>query len=197
MTEYDLTALCVPLPEDVQKCKLAGDIEGAKRLIERRLEDKSLGGRLKDRLALEKLALERLPGEYPLSRAQALAQLGADGRGFFLMVEEASLDKSSHQQNAEACIRAMDRFDDLIAYVTEYVVCHPDTVLVITADHETGGITRQADGSFRYTRGSHSGVDVPIYAIGAGTEIFRGQTVQNTAIAKFLAGIYGSTDFGE
>ena len=129
--------------------------------------------------------------------AQALAQLGADGRGFFLMVEEAYIDKSSHQQNAEACIRAMDRFDDLIAYVTEYVVCHPDTVLVVTADHETGGITRQADGSFRYTRASHSGVDVPIYAIGAGTEIFRGQTVQNTAIAKFLAGIYGSTDFGE
>ena len=75
MTEYDLTAMSVPLPEDVQKCKLAGDLEGAKRLIERRLEDKYLGGRLKERLALEKLALERLPGEYPLSRAQALAQL--------------------------------------------------------------------------------------------------------------------------
>lgn len=75
MTEYDLTALCVPLPEDVQKCKLAGDLEGAKRLIERRLKDEWLGERLKKRLALEKLALERLPGEYPLSRAQAMAQL--------------------------------------------------------------------------------------------------------------------------
>ena len=60
MTEYDLTALCVPLPEDVQKCKLAGDLEGAKRLIERRLKDEWLGERLKKRLALEKLALERL-----------------------------------------------------------------------------------------------------------------------------------------
>ena len=75
MTEYDLTALCVPLPEDVQKRKLAGDLAGAKRLVEKRLKDEWLGERLKKRLELEMLALERLPGEYTLSRAQAMAQM--------------------------------------------------------------------------------------------------------------------------
>ena len=88
------------------------------------------------------------------------------------------------------------RFNDDIAYVIQFVLCHPDTVLVVTADHETGGITKQSDGNFVYTTGDHSTANVPICAIGYGTEIFNNKTSDNTDIPKFLAKIYGENNFG-
>lgn len=128
--------------------------------------------------------------------ADALAQLSADDTSFFIMIEEAYIDKNSHSNAATACITAVKRFHDCIAYAIEFVLCHPDTVLIITADHETGGIRKNADGSFTYTTGSHTTSNVPIFAVGEGTEIFHGKSTDNTNIPKFLAKIFGEDNFG-
>lgn len=128
--------------------------------------------------------------------AAALKLLSANNSSFFLMVEEGHIDKRSHNNDKMGCINMVKRFNDDIAYVIQFVLCHPDTVLVVTADHETGGITKQSDGNFVYTTGDHSTANVPICAIGYGTEIFNNKTSDNTDIPKFLAKIYGENNFG-
>ena len=128
--------------------------------------------------------------------AEALSTLSAGGSSFFLMVEEGMIDKYSHNNEQENCIAAVRRFNDTIAYCMEFVMFHPDTVLILTADHECGGITLGEDGAYSYTTTKHTGINVPIYSMGTGTEIFNGTTVHNIAIAKFVATIFGKTNFG-
>ncbi len=127
----------------------------------------------------------------------ALRKLSTGGASFFLMIEEGHIDKRSHKNDATGCINMVERFNDTIAYVIQFVLCHPDTVMVITADHETGGIAEQADGTFKYTLDDHSTANVPTFALGKGTEYFNGKEVDNTEIPKFLARIYGENNFGE
>ncbi len=129
--------------------------------------------------------------------ATSLNKLSKDGSSFFLMVEEGYIDKHSHKNTKDECISTTKRFHDCIAYVIEFVLCHPDTVLIITADHETGGIQKDANGEFYYTSTGHTVVNVPLFALGAGTEIFDGKDSDNTSIPKFLAKIYGFETFGD
>lgn len=127
---------------------------------------------------------------------ETLRSLSAGGSGFFMMAEEAYIDKNSHSNKKTECISTVKRLSEEIAYCTEFVLCHRDTVLVITADHETGGIVPDGNGDYKYTLTSHSTANVPIMAIGYGTEYFNGKTMQNIYIAKFLAKIYGEDNFG-
>lgn len=129
--------------------------------------------------------------------ATALRTLASGNDSFFLMVEEGYIDKRSHNNEMDKCISMVERFNDEIAYVIQFVLCHPDTVMIITADHETGGITKNPDGSFKYTTTEHSTADVPVFAIGKGTEIFDDKKVDNTDIPKFIAKIYGENNFGK
>jgi alkaline phosphatase len=79
----------------------------------------------------------------------------------------------------------------------EYAFYHPGTLVLITADHETGGLTIQEDGSFAYTQKNHTGQDVPIYAFGQGAEVFDGFEEENTTIPITIAGWWGKNDFGQ
>ena len=129
--------------------------------------------------------------------AAALRQISAGGESFFMMIEAAQIDKRSHANDYSGCITMVKRYNDVIAYVVEFVICHPDTALVITADHECGAIKENADGSFTYTSTNHSTANVPVYALGYGMEVFNDQTVENTTIPKTLAKIFGENNFGE
>ncbi|MBR5121206.1 MAG: hypothetical protein IKU89_01515, partial [Oscillospiraceae bacterium] len=83
-----------------------------------------------------------------------------------------------------------------------YVALHPDTILIVTADHETGGVTLPENFSAenvaeaKYTTESHTSADVPVYAIGYGTEALEGENI-NTDIAKFIAKSMGVEVFGK
>ena len=107
--------------------------------------------------------------------------------GFFIMAEEAMIDKYGEKMDYDNVIRTVKRFNTVTAYAATYAVSHPDTVLVITADHETGGLTLGSDNVWRWTSdGEHTGTDVPVFALGKGTKKFNGSTCKNTDIAKFL-----------
>ncbi len=73
----DFAHLCTRLPGDIARRKAAGDLEGALRLINRRLEE-DLQPELAPRLRLERRRLELLPYDYPLTREEALAQVRAE-----------------------------------------------------------------------------------------------------------------------
>ncbi len=128
---------------------------------------------------------------------EALRSISGNNSRFFMMMEEARIDWNSHSNDADAVISNVKSFNETIATVIQFVLQHSDTVMIVTADHETGGLTKKDDGSFAYTSGDHTSANVPIYAIGAGTEIFNGQAVENVEIPKFMAKIYGDNNFGQ
>ena len=120
-----------------------------------------------------------------------LASLSLDEDGFFLMYEEAHIDKHCHSNDAEKAYLAMVRFNQAIALFMEYAFYNPDTMVIITADHETGGLQIADNGDFYYTSGSHTAANVPVFAYGANAGVFDGQTIENTQIPKTVAALFG------
>ena len=111
--------------------------------------------------------------------------------GFFLMYEEAYFDKHCHSNELQNTFYAALRFNQIIGCVMEFAFYHPETFVLITADHETGGLTKQADGSYVYTSTGHTSADVPVFAYGVGAEVFDGVTIENIQIPKTIAAMWG------
>lgn len=129
----------------------------------------------------------------------ALGLLSEDENGFFLMVEGSQIDTMAHDNDLEKQIREMKQFDEAIAVAMKYVALHPDTILIITADHETGGLYFPEEGygngeNYKYLYDDHSCINVPVYALGYGIEELEG-IKENTDIAGFVASILGEDDF--
>jgi len=114
-------------------------------------------------------------------------------KGFFIMIEGGKIDNYSHNNDLDGMIKEMDEFDEAIGVAMDYVYNNPDTILIVTSDHETGGL--QADGSF--TTGGHTNADCRVMALGYGTEVFDGKMVNNTDIPKFIAKTLGINNFGD
>lgn len=125
----------------------------------------------------------------------AISYIGESGDPFFIMIEEAYTDKGGHSNDEDVVGEAVERFNETIAYAMEYAVCHTDTVLIITADHETGGI-KERRGKYYFTSKGHTNADVPLFAIGYGTEQFNGKRNENISIATFIASVFGDDSFG-
>ena len=125
------------------------------------------------------------PTEY-LEKAciKTIAQLEKNApKGFFLMVESAIIDGYGHNNDSEGMIEEMQEFDKTLKALVAYVKEHPNTLLVVTADHETGGTNvayqshavNQPEGlHLSFSTKGHSGTVVPIFAYGAGAEKFAG-----------------------
>lgn len=126
-----------------------------------------------------------------------LTRLEADEDGFFLMYEEGHIDKYSHKYDLTGTFDCMVRFNQAIGVFMEYAFYHPDTFLLITADHETGGLTPDGTGHYAYTAEAHSNVDVPIFAYGQGAEAYDGYCEENNEVPKVIAALWGVEDFGD
>ena len=120
-----------------------------------------------------------------------LTTLSQSENGFFLMYEEAYIDKHSHSNERRNTFKAVLRFNQAIGCVMEYAFYNPETFVIITADHETGGLMKNDDGTYYYTTGNHTSADVPVFAYGAGAEVFDGVTVENIQIPKTIAAMWG------
>ena len=122
-----------------------------------------------------------------------LDQLDDDEDGFFLMYEEAYIDKHCHNKDLSKTFRAVVRFNQAIALFMEYAFYNPNTFVLITADHETGSLRDD----FTYRSEDHSSADVPVFAYGDGSELFAGQTVENIQIPQTIASLMGVDTFGD
>jgi alkaline phosphatase len=71
---------------------------------------------------------------------RALDVLSQDEDGFFLLVEEEAVDEMSHNDNGARMLESMRSLDDAVEVARAYVAEHPDTLLIVTGDHETGGV---------------------------------------------------------
>lgn len=79
---------------------------------------------------------------------KALSLLTPAKKGFVLMVEGSQIDWCGHDNDIACAMAEMDDFAKAIAVAKAYVDKHPDTLLVITADHETGGMSLGAAGEY-------------------------------------------------
>ncbi|PHR99858.1 MAG: alkaline phosphatase [Leeuwenhoekiella sp.] len=126
---------------------------------------------------------------FPNSLTHALSVLNAAEKPFFLMAEAAQIDSNGHTNNAAGIIQEMLDFDVAIARALQFADTHKNTLVVITADHETSGFgimggdldQKTVRGDFLST--DHSGVMVPVFAYGPGAQLFRG-VYENTEIFK-------------
>ena len=109
------------------------------------------------------------------------------------MIESAIIDGYGHNNDSDGMIVEMKEFNRTLCQLVEYVNAHPETLLVVTADHETGG-TMVDYKSYEVGEGStdvrlafrtkgHSGTVVPVFAYGKGAEKFAG-VMKNIDIPK-------------
>ncbi len=117
--------------------------------------------------------------------AEAIEILSQDEDGFFMMLEAAHIDKRSHSQDGDGAMTAVLEFDRVVDVVLDFAEKDGNTLVVITADHETGSVTLQDDGTYEWTTGSHSGANVPCFVYGADSFIADGETIDNTDIPDF------------
>ena len=108
--------------------------------------------------------------------------------GFFLMVESSGTDKYGHDKHINGKLNSVLTLDRTVAAVLKFMKNNPDTLLVITSDHETGGIKMPTndDISNLFTTDYHTATPVRVFAVGYKSEYFNSKTVDNTDIAKFL-----------
>ena len=122
----------------------------------------------------------------------AIAILARDPQGFFLMVEGGQIDWASHANDAAHAIQDTLDFDAAVAIGVNYQQNNENTLLIVTADHETGGMNAHIDplgssdedgpfsmpggGSFyvTWTTSGHTGVNIPISTQGEGASALQG-----------------------
>ena len=148
-----------------------------------------------------------------------------NGEGFFVMSEGGRIDWASHGNDTKAVILETLSLSDAVTEAVRFYNEHPDeTLIVVTADHETGGLTLSWEKGYNlyfdkleeiscskdkvseeerermneisheahigWTTGDHSAANVPVFAIGAGSDLFSGR-MDNTDIPKRICEAMG------
>jgi len=117
----------------------------------------------------------------------AMALLKKNKNGFFLMIEGSQIDWGGHDNNVPYIVTEMLDFDQVLGEVLKFAAKDGETLVVVTADHETGGFSVNGGGletgvvEGKFTTGGHTAVMVPIYAYGPKAELFSG-IMENTDI---------------
>ena len=117
---------------------------------------------------------------------QASSYLGKGKSPFFLMLEAAKIDSGGHSNTPSTIVTELLDFDRVIAEAIRYADTHPGTLVLVTADHETGGVSipqgdlgrREVELAFHSD--DHTGILVPLFAYGARS--------------RALAGVYYNTE---
>lgn len=133
----------------------------------------------------------------PLAIQKSIEILSYKKTNFFLMVEGAQIDWGGHQNNSDYLIQEMLDFDRTIQKALDFAQKDKNTLVVVTADHETGGYSivggshKEGKVEGKFTTDYHTATMVPIFAYGPGAESFTG-VMDNTEIffkLKLLMGI--------
>ncbi len=109
-------------------------------------------------------------------------------KGFFLMIEGAQIDWGGHANDSDYIISEMIEFDEAIGAVLEFAKQDGETLVIVTADHETGGFAINPGSTIdsiipAFTTDKHTAALIPVFAFGPGAELFTG-IYENTAIHR-------------
>ena len=116
-------------------------------------------------------------------------------KGFFLMIEGSQIDWGGHDNDSEYIISEMIDFDNAIGAVLDFAKEDGETLVIVTADHETGGYAINKGSTRdsiigRFTTGDHTASLIPVFAYGPGADLFGG-IYENTAIYHKMKVLFG------
>ena len=118
---------------------------------------------------------------------ESIRRLSGDPDGFFLMVEGAKIDSGGHDNDIDRCVDEYLSFDRMVGRALEFADRNGETLLIVTSDHETGGLVL-IDGDYatgsvlgHFATNDHTGAPVPIFAYGPSSGKFSG-FIQNSDI---------------
>ena len=126
-----------------------------------------------------------------LARAsmKGISLMNQNKNGFFMMIEGSQLDDYGHFNQLDLLMKETLDFDQTVGEVMKWAAKDGETLVVVTADHETGGLTlvngNKDEGRVEccFSTKNHSGAMVPVYALGPGAENFTG-IFENTDVFK-------------
>ncbi|MBO9613066.1 MAG: alkaline phosphatase [Dyadobacter sp.] len=120
---------------------------------------------------------------------KALQSLQSNPKGFFMMAEGAQVDYGGHANIVPYVVTEMLDFDKLVGEALRFADSNGETLVIVTADHETGGLTL-LDGNLKtgyvdgqFSTSDHTGIMVPVFAYGPHSLDFRG-VYENTEIYR-------------
>lgn len=122
---------------------------------------------------------------------KALSMLARNERGFALLIEGSQIDWACHDNDTAWLGAEMADFEGVLHTVLDFAERDGSTLVVVTADHETGGVTlpsgdvEKGENDVRFLWGSHTGVMVPVFAYGPGAQLFSG-IHENTDIPALI-----------
>jgi alkaline phosphatase len=131
----------------------------------------------------------------------ALSYLDKKDAPFFLMVEGSQIDWAGHANDGQYIIDEMHDFDKAIGVALDYAQRKGNTLVVVTADHETGGYALAAkksenhsnrpyyDVMSTFTTGGHTSTLIPVFSYGPGSEDFDGFYQNNDIFHKMLKAV--------
>ncbi len=131
---------------------------------------------------------------------KAVESLSSNDNGFFLMVEGSQIDWGGHANETPYVVREVKDFDDAIGVVLTFAEQNPGTLVIVTADHETGGMTINGVNQennvvdIAWTSTGHTGTPIPLMAYGPYAVEFSGWW-DNTDIGKKVADLLGFENF--
>ncbi len=138
---------------------------------------------------------ERTPTLAEMS-SKAIDVLSQNEEGFFLMIEGSQIDWGGHENNVDYVLREVADFDAAVKVALDFAQENGETLVVLTADHETGGMTinshydRRDEVEIAWTTTGHTGVPVPLLAYGPHAIEFTGWQ-ENTEVGIKVAELLG------
>lgn len=118
----------------------------------------------------------------------------ADQSGFFMMIESSQIDWGGHANNQEYILSEFQEFDQLLGKVLDWAEQDGETLVVVTADHETGGFTIHHESTMdslitNFTSTKHTGDFIPVFAYGPQSEKFSGLYENNAIYGKMRSAL--------
>ncbi|SDN39586.1 alkaline phosphatase [Pedobacter steynii] len=122
----------------------------------------------------------------------SLKMLSGNKEGFFVMAEGAQIDYGGHANDLPYVVTELHDFDKTVEAALRFADQNGETLVVITADHETGGLTlldasaEKGMISGHFSTNDHTNIMVPVFAYGPGSAEFRGTYANNEIFHKIL-----------
>jgi len=167
---------------------------------------------------LDRLSAEEKDPSLADMTSTAISILSHNPKGFFLMVEGGRIDHAGHERNLSRTITETLAFDEAVKVALDFASSNNETLVIVTADHECGGLVLQPEDLGVYEVGginplfasgttktqgprydfitemeeaTHTAVDVPIMASGPGAEKVSRGVIDNTRIFGIMKEAFG------
>jgi alkaline phosphatase len=150
--------------------------------------------------AIPSIGEGRDPEYLPRATAKALEILSDNRKGFFLMVEGSKIDGFAHRGDVVGVVAETRDFDNAVGVAFDYADAHSGTLVIVLADHETGGLALpsgdvdflkgESGVSMKFATTGHTGSMVPLLTYGTGSELFGG-IMNNDELGRRMQQVLG------